>query len=187
MTHIVTDAGVRNTLKALSLKSLSDIPDTIPTVTWDWVVSGYGRANKRKSKLLSGRADKRKSDAEDDSGDENDLFDFEFMHAAFPERIDAGCSWKSIRRSKQGGKPDPALQPDSAHDHSSGDISHISYVPNHALRRAISSALTSITVLFPRREGHLEPRGGVFLSPRYHRLHSTSRLSTVAKLMGTQF
>ncbi|KAI9459348.1 hypothetical protein HD554DRAFT_2206999 [Boletus coccyginus] len=129
VTHIVTDAGVRNTLKALSLKSLSDIPDTIPTVTWDWVISGYGRASKQKSKLLSGGADKRKSEAEDDSGDENDPFDFEFMHAAFPERIDAGCRWKSIRRSKQGGKPahDPALQPDSAHDHSSGDISHISY------------------------------------------------------------
>lgn len=131
VTHIVTDAGVRNTLKALSLKSLSDIPDTIPTVTWDWVVSGFGRASKQKSKLSSGGVDKRKGEAEVDSGDENDPFDFEFVHAAFPERIDAGCSWKNIRRSKQGGKAahDPALESDGAHDHS-GDISNISYVPS---------------------------------------------------------
>lgn len=49
------------------------------------------------------------------------------------------------------------------------------------------SALTSITVLFPRIDlGRLKQRGGVFLSPRYHRLHLTSRLSTVAKPMGMQ-
>lgn len=119
VTHIVTDAGVRHTLQALSLKSLSDIPDDIPTVTWDWVVSGYGRARKRKSKLSS---------EDGDSGDESDLLDFEFMHAAFSERIDAGCNRKNIRGSKQGGEAhDLALRADGSNDHS-GDLSHISYV-----------------------------------------------------------
>ncbi|KAF8548405.1 hypothetical protein OG21DRAFT_1423134 [Imleria badia] len=114
VTHIVTDAGVRPTLQALSLKSLSGIPNNIPTVTWEWVVSGYRRASKRKSKILSDK-------------DENDSFDFEFMHAAFSERIDAGCNWKNIRRGKQGGNAahDLAFGADSARD-DSGDISHIS-------------------------------------------------------------
>ncbi|KAH0833829.1 hypothetical protein J3R83DRAFT_10993 [Lanmaoa asiatica] len=119
VTHIVTDAGVRHTLQALSLKSLSDIPDDIPTVTWDWVVSGYGRARKRKSKLVSG---------DDDGGNEDDdSLDFEFMHAAFSERLDAGCNWKSFHRPRQDGEVahDLASRADSANDHS-GDISHIS-------------------------------------------------------------
>lgn len=127
VTHIVTDAGVRPTLRALSLKSLSDIPDDIPTVKWDWVVSGYGRARKRQSK----------SPAEDsDSGDENTLLDFEFMHAAFVKRIDAGRDCKNSRRRKQGGEVvhDQALTADSADDRS-GDISHISYVPACEVKR----------------------------------------------------
>ena len=130
VTHIVTDAGVRHTLRALSLKSLSDIPDNIPTVTWDWVVSGYGRTSKQKPKLLLGKSDKGKGVAEGDRGDDSDSFDFEFMHAAFSERIDAGGRWKKIRRGKQGGDAahDLALGPDAPHDQS-GDISHISYVP----------------------------------------------------------
>lgn len=127
VTHIVTDAGIRPTLQALSLKSLSDIPDNIPTVTWKWVISRYGRASQQNSKLLPDRGE---GEAESDRGSENDPFDFEFMHAAFPQRIDAGRSWKNIRRGKQGGQAtdDVALGADSAH-HDSGDISHISYVP----------------------------------------------------------
>lgn len=113
----MTAAGVRHTLQALRLKSLSDIPDDIPTVTWDWVVSGYGRARKRKFSEDS------------ESADEKDSLDFEFMHAAFSERIDAGCSWKNTRQGKQCGEAahDPALRADSTDDHS-GDMSHISYV-----------------------------------------------------------
>lgn len=116
VTHIVTDAGIRHTLQALSLKSLSDIPDDIPTVTWGWVVSGYARARKRKSKLSS---------EDGDSGDENALLNFEFMHAAFSERIDAGCNRKNVRGGKRGGE---AAHDPTSNDHS-GDLSHISYVP----------------------------------------------------------
>lgn len=146
VTHIVTDAGVRHTLQVLSLKSLSDIPDDIPTVTWEWVVSGYKRASKRK--ISSDKGDRGESEAEGDCGDEDDLFDFEFMHAAFSERMDAGCSWKNIRRGKRGGKaPDnPTLGAESAHD-DSGDISHISYVP--ACEESCVQCLPSFQHFFP--------------------------------------
>ncbi|EGO20223.1 hypothetical protein SERLADRAFT_477608, partial [Serpula lacrymans var. lacrymans S7.9] len=43
VTHIVTDANTRPTLRALGLKSLTGIPDHIPTVKWSWVISGLGR------------------------------------------------------------------------------------------------------------------------------------------------
>ncbi|KAF8812588.1 hypothetical protein BYT27DRAFT_7086875 [Phlegmacium glaucopus] len=41
-THIVTDALTRPTLRALGLKTLKDIPDHIPTVTWNWVSTVIG-------------------------------------------------------------------------------------------------------------------------------------------------
>lgn len=185
VTHIVTDAGVRHTLKALSLKSLSEIPDNIPTVTWDWVVSGYGRSNKRKSKLLLEKGDKGKRKAEDDRGDEDDdddTFDFEFMHAAFPERMDAGWSWKNIRKGKQTGRMardrDLALGADNALD-DSGDISHISCVSS--CEGIGHWRLTVIAVLFPRRVSRLKPGNTGSLSPCYRHHHLSSKPLTVGK------
>lgn len=67
-THVVTETSQKMTLRALGLKSLSDIPLEIPTVKWNWVISG---------KPISGEKDKRQ-------------MDYEFMHAAFPSRMDAG-------------------------------------------------------------------------------------------------
>ncbi|KAG2344642.1 hypothetical protein BDR05DRAFT_882173 [Suillus weaverae] len=81
VTHIVTDATTRPTLKALRLKSLKEIPDNIPTVTWSWVISGYGRKAKA-------------------TDDDESLLDFEFLHAAFPQRIDAGRSWQKRGQGK---------------------------------------------------------------------------------------
>ncbi|KAG1852134.1 hypothetical protein DFJ58DRAFT_661386 [Suillus subalutaceus] len=94
VTHIVTDATTRPTLKALGLKSLKEIPDNIPTVTWSWVISGYGRLgyNKLKGKR-DGEANDTKGNANATDDDES-LLDFEFLHAAFPQRIDAGRSWQ---------------------------------------------------------------------------------------------
>ena len=40
ITHIVTETSARQTLRALSLKSLDQIPMNIPTVTWDWINKG---------------------------------------------------------------------------------------------------------------------------------------------------
>ncbi|KAG6374231.1 hypothetical protein JVT61DRAFT_4890 [Boletus reticuloceps] len=151
VTHIVTDAAVRHTLKALSLKSLSDIPENIPTVTWDWVVSGYGRASKRKSKLPADKDAKgEENEGEGDHGDENDLFDFEFMHAAFPERIDAGPSWKNNRWVKQAGKAarGAAAGAESAQD-DSGDISHISTFSQEGKPTQTEGRGVSLTVLPP--------------------------------------
>ena len=75
VTHIITDASMVPTLKALGLKRLSEIPDHIPTVTWKWIAAGMGRLNKE--------------------GWMHEIF----LHAAFRERIDAGidysrASWK---------------------------------------------------------------------------------------------
>ena len=40
VTHIVTETHEDFTLRALRLKSLSEIPDHIPIVVWSWVTSG---------------------------------------------------------------------------------------------------------------------------------------------------
>ncbi|KAF7760039.1 hypothetical protein Agabi119p4_11734 [Agaricus bisporus var. burnettii] len=43
VTHIVTDAPKISTLRALGYSRLSDIPDHIPTVKWNWILSAIGR------------------------------------------------------------------------------------------------------------------------------------------------
>ncbi|KAH9175754.1 hypothetical protein EDB89DRAFT_1943923 [Lactarius sanguifluus] len=80
-THVVTETSQKMTLRALGLKSLSDIPLEIPTVKWSWVNSG---------KPIPGEKDRRQ-------------MDYEFMHAAFPSRMDAGRSFadSSKNRGKQ--------------------------------------------------------------------------------------
>ncbi|KAG2363625.1 hypothetical protein BDR07DRAFT_1450633 [Suillus spraguei] len=100
VTHIVTDATTRPTLKALGLKSLKEIPDNIPTVTWNWVISGYGRLGNNKFK---GKRDEEANDTRGKANvtdDDESLLDFEFLHAAFPQRIDAGRSWRKKGQGK---------------------------------------------------------------------------------------
>ena len=70
-THIVTDALTRPTLRALGLKALKDIPDHIPTVRWNWVLTVIGRAALTKEEI-----DAKLRDV--------------WMYAAFSERMDAG-------------------------------------------------------------------------------------------------
>lgn len=70
-THIVTDALMRPTLRALGLKTLNDIPDHIPTVRWNWVLTVIGRETLTKEEI-----DAKLRDV--------------WMHAAFSERMDAG-------------------------------------------------------------------------------------------------
>ncbi|KAH8988995.1 hypothetical protein EDB86DRAFT_3047487 [Lactarius hatsudake] len=89
-THVVTETSQKMTLRALGLKSLSDIPLEIPTVKWSWVNSG---------KPIPGEKDKRQ-------------MDYEFMHAAFPSRMDAGRSFADSSRSRGKQKAgDDANQP----------------------------------------------------------------------------
>jgi hypothetical protein len=78
-THIVTETNEKNTLRALGLKTLSEIPLEIPTVYWSWVISG---------KPIPGEKDKQQ-------------MDYEFMHAAFPSRVDAGRPIASKGKGKQ--------------------------------------------------------------------------------------
>lgn len=75
-THIVSETSQQMTLRALGLKSLSEIPQAIPTVKWAWVISG---------KPVPGEKDRRE-------------MDYEFMHAAFPSRMDAGRSFTAVDR-----------------------------------------------------------------------------------------
>ncbi|KAH9996416.1 hypothetical protein BJV74DRAFT_883693 [Russula compacta] len=78
-THIVTETDEKNTLRALGLKNLSEIPLEIPTVKWSWVISG---------KSIPGEKDRQQ-------------MDYEFMHAAFPSRMDAGRSLAGKGKGKQ--------------------------------------------------------------------------------------
>ncbi|OJA20779.1 hypothetical protein AZE42_07015, partial [Rhizopogon vesiculosus] len=123
VTHIVTDATTPPTLRALGLKSLKEIPDHIPTVRWTWVISGYGRSGYNKKKRAEELNDtKGKAKAGDDDNDESYL-DFEFLHAAFSTRIDAGRSW--LKKGK--GKQVPAAdQAGTSANELSGDFSRIS-------------------------------------------------------------
>jgi predicted secreted hydrolase len=78
-THIVTETNEKNTLRALGLKTLSEIPLEVPTVYWNWVISG---------KPIPGEKDKQQ-------------MDYEFMHAAFPTRVDAGRPLVGKGKGKQ--------------------------------------------------------------------------------------
>ena len=79
VTHIVTETNEKNTLRAIGLKALSEIPLEIPTVYWSWVISG---------KPIPGEKDKQQ-------------MDYEFMHAAFPSRVYAGPSLAGKGKGKQ--------------------------------------------------------------------------------------
>lgn len=124
VTHIVTDATTRPTLRSLGLKSLKEIPDHIPTVRWSWVISGYGRSGYKKNmRAKEANTTKGKMKAADDDDDDESCLDFEFLHAAFPERIDAGRSW--LKKGK--GKQVPAVgQASASANELAGDFSRIS-------------------------------------------------------------
>jgi len=90
-THVITDANVLPTLRALGMRGLKDIPDHIPTVRWSWILSVLG-----KESLLS------KDEIERKLGDT-------WLHAAFSKRMDAGyqpqktaslTSWRDKSRLK---------------------------------------------------------------------------------------
>ncbi|CAA7262003.1 unnamed protein product [Cyclocybe aegerita] len=71
-THIITDAHMGSTLKALGVKKLKDIPENIPTVTWKWVLSVLGSEGVLSQDEIDGRL--------------NEVW----QYAAFSERLDAG-------------------------------------------------------------------------------------------------
>ncbi|KAG6884445.1 hypothetical protein C0993_011047, partial [Termitomyces sp. T159_Od127] len=88
-THIVTDAKVPATLRALGLNDLSEIPDHIPTVTWDWVLKGFSRPSNMKKDIKM------------------HMDDSVFWHAAFVQRIDAGMKVHPRANDKGKAKVEP--------------------------------------------------------------------------------
>jgi DNA polymerase lambda len=111
VTHIVTDAPEKTTLRALGIRSLKEIPDHVPTVKWTWVPSGLGAVT-----TTDGAEGGTEMEVEMD-GDA-------WQHAAFHERIDVGVRFGSSSRVKGKGK-DKAAVPTAT---TTEEISHISYV-----------------------------------------------------------
>ncbi|TBU54960.1 hypothetical protein BD310DRAFT_826872 [Dichomitus squalens] len=79
ITHIVVskNTGAKALLKVIGLRRLKDIPQRIPTVTWDWIQTGFSAPRDRI-----------------DVADEDDPLVYKmgwlFEYAAYSERIDAG-------------------------------------------------------------------------------------------------
>ncbi|KAM5541004.1 hypothetical protein V8D89_005315 [Ganoderma adspersum] len=96
-THIVVHnkTSEDRLLKAIGLKRLTDIPQRIPTVKWDWVTTGFDAPRVRAS-TLSGKGkapDRGGQDGVDDEGEEDPLvfrMGWLYEYAAFSKRIDAG-------------------------------------------------------------------------------------------------
>lgn len=86
-THIVTDAYRQPLLRVLGLKNLTQIPHDIPTVKWSWVLSALAL----RDNLSQGEVDAALGEP--------------FMHAAFHERIDAGCAPRVERSFRFKSKP----------------------------------------------------------------------------------
>ncbi|KAG5638696.1 hypothetical protein H0H81_010921 [Sphagnurus paluster] len=122
VTHIVTDAQSRATLRALGLKDLKEIPDHVPTVTWGWVASSMGRA----PQMMPGGMQVR--------------MDETFMWAAFHERIDEVSKRRRVSNPNAKGKA--KAQPVQG----DAEFSRISeFTPERPVQR-VSSSLTVVSV-----------------------------------------
>ena len=84
MTVIVTDGSRFATTEACGIKKVTDIPMTIPTVRWEWVLTGDRQVRKRPT--VPG-APLPKPIAE---GKPLPKMGYFFYNAAFSERIEAG-------------------------------------------------------------------------------------------------
>ncbi|KLO15599.1 Nucleotidyltransferase [Schizopora paradoxa] len=101
VTHIITLTPSKvSALKALGLKTLAEIPDHIPTLTWDWVTT------RPAGKL-----------------------DHEFMHVAFG-RFDADSSKAAEYSEKRKKAKIASDEQDIAEDHSLIDGSSAAFLPN---------------------------------------------------------
>ncbi|KAF8056043.1 DNA polymerase lambda [Lyophyllum atratum] len=161
VTHIVTDAPYPSTLRALGLKNLSDIPDHIPTVKWNWIVTSIGRSPTLTEKGLRVRMDEV------------------WLWAAFLERMDAGTEPRPPSRANGKGKG-------KAHIPENTEFSLISEFTQDRPRRA--SSARSIHEA-PDTEDESEgggsgggdgPKGALLYpptSPERHRKRASSSLS----------
>lgn len=83
---IVTDGSRFATAQACGIKQVTDIPMTIPTVRWEWVLTGDRQVRKRPT--VPGAPPPKPTPP----ADEKPLprMGYYFYHAAFSERIEAG-------------------------------------------------------------------------------------------------
>ena len=160
VTHIVV-ADVKGPFKQrLGIKRYSDIPNHIPTVKWDWVLSGNKyKPIKRKKAPAEGSASAAASTSSAPGlGDEYEYeyrMDGEWEHAAFPQRIDAGKTPWGELPPKQ---PAPAPDVDAPRLRRRARRARRLPVPLHLpIRRLRVRRLRE--VLAPRRERALAGRG----------------------------
>ncbi|KAI1791356.1 hypothetical protein LXA43DRAFT_1140537 [Ganoderma leucocontextum] len=97
ITHIVVHnkTSEDTLLKAIGLKRPTDIPQRIPTVTWEWVTTGFDAPRVRASTLSGkGKAPDRGGQGDVDASAEEDPLVYKmgwlFEYAVFSKRIDAG-------------------------------------------------------------------------------------------------
>ena len=83
---IVTDGSRFATTEACGIKKVTDIPMTIPTVRWEWVLTGDRQVRKRPT-VPGAPPPKPARPADDKPLPKMGYF---FYNAAFSERIEAG-------------------------------------------------------------------------------------------------
>lgn len=86
MTVIVTDGSRFATTEACGIKKVTDIPMTIPTVRWEWVLTGDRQVKKRPT--IPGAPPPKP--AHQTGNEPLPKMGYYFYHAAFSERIEAG-------------------------------------------------------------------------------------------------
>jgi hypothetical protein len=86
VTVIVTDGSRFATKEACGIAKVTEIPMTIPTVRWAWVLTGERTVRKRPT--VPGAAPTKPAPPADDKP--LPKMDYFFYHAAFSERIEAG-------------------------------------------------------------------------------------------------
>ncbi|KAF8970645.1 hypothetical protein BDZ97DRAFT_1790287 [Flammula alnicola] len=129
-THIITDAQVRPTLRALGLEHLNQIPDHIPTVRWTWLLTVMGR----ESALSQDEIEAKLGDV--------------WMHAAFGERMDAGYKPQIIKSAAYFKGKGKEKAPDEPHNDESESRPVSEFEPALWTNRPTStvrSALSSIS------------------------------------------
>lgn len=83
-THIVADTKNEHAfLRKLGVRRFADVPEEIPIVKWDWILSG---------RIVGSRGDGAAASA---AVDVSVRFDPEFVHAAFAKKMPAVVSRRS--------------------------------------------------------------------------------------------
>jgi hypothetical protein len=86
VTVIVTDANRFTTADACGIKKITDIPMSIPTVRWEWVLTGERQVRRRPT--VPGAPPPKP--ARPAGNEPLAKMDYYFFKAAFSERIEAG-------------------------------------------------------------------------------------------------